>query len=786
MITLPFTSTETTLQNVGGKGANLARLTRAGFNVPRGFIITTDAYRLFVDANNLQKRIGESITGLTADDAARLETASADIRAAFSSGQVSAAADAAIRAAYAELKDAPVAVRSSATAEDLPDLSFAGQQDTYLNVIGAGELIKAVINCWSSLWTARAIGYRIRNNINHDEAALAVVVQEMVQSDVSGVMFTANPLTGLLSESIIEATYGLGEALVSGQVEPDRFVVDAVGGVISSKTLGAKKISTRGKIGGGTETIQENFSSQQTLADDQITQLAALGQQIQKEYGAPQDIEWAFANGKLFLLQSRAITSLFPVPQVSFDPLIVWFSFGAVQGLVGPITPLGRDVIQNMVARAGEMFGVRLDPAQVSVFASSGERLWIKISDVIRHPIGIRLAEEGLGYIEPSVGGIVRSLAADRRLRAGKGNIKLSTMWRVMYFFVPVAARLWLNMLHPDNARARFDSVIADYLNAARIAPADDRFHRLANVVTYLRHDAASVLRFLLPHFIPTLGPSMGALNFLNLIAGENRALALEVTRGLPNNVTTEMDLALWETATRIRSDADSAKLFRGAPAAELARHYLNAALPVAAQTAVSNFMERYGMRGVGEIDFGQPRWREDPAPVMHTLQSYLNISTDFAPDVLFAKGEQAALNAVEKLAADARRSHGGWLKEKMVRAAARRIRLLMGARESPKFFAIRAMGVARKALLEVGQEFVAAETIARADDLVFLNLAELDEVAREKDFTAKTQRAQRSFDQESGKNWKTIITERRAVYEREVRRRQVPRVLVSICPKIS
>jgi pyruvate,water dikinase len=356
-------------------------------------------------------------------------------------------------------------------------------------------------------------------------------------------------------------------------------------------------------------------------------------------------------------------------------------------------------------------------------------------------------------------------------LGAGKGKIKLSTMWRVAKFFVPVAVRLWLNMIHPDNARARFDGVIADYLNAARIAPADDRFHRLAKVVAYLRHDAASVLRFLLPHFIPTLGPSMGALNLLNVIAGENRALALEVTRGLPNNVTTEMDLALWQTATRIRSDADSAKLFRDAPAAELARHYLNAALPLAAQTAVSSFMERYGMRGVGEIDFGQPRWREEPASVMHTLQSYLNISAGFAPDVLFAKGEQAALKAIEKLAADARRSHGGWLKEKMVRAAARRIRLLMGARESPKFFAIRTMGVARKALLKVGEEFVAAATINRADDLVFLNLAELDELAQ----TGKGGRPSAPT-----MEWKTIIAERRAAYERELRRRQVPRVLVS------
>src|SRR6185503_3426662 len=154
--------------------------------------------------------------------------------------------ESAIRAAYAEFEDKPVAVRSSATAEDLPDLSFAGQQDTYLNVIGIDQLIGAVISCWSSLWTARAIGYRIRNGIDHNNAALAVVVQEMVQSDSSGVLFTANPLTGLRSESVIDATLGLGEALVSGQVEPDHYVIDTLSNTIVSKRLGEKKISTCG------------------------------------------------------------------------------------------------------------------------------------------------------------------------------------------------------------------------------------------------------------------------------------------------------------------------------------------------------------------------------------------------------------------------------------------------------------------------------------------------------------------------------------------------------------
>ncbi len=189
------------------------------------------------------------------------------------------------------------------------------------------------------------------------------------------------------------------------------------------------------------------------------------------------------------------------------------------------------------------------------------------------------------------------------------------------------------------------------------------------------------------------------------------------------------MDLVLWETAQAIQADAESKSRFIASDAAELARQYLNGTLPPASQTVITRFLDKYGVRGVGEIDFGQPRWREEPTPVMHTLQSYLQIDPGFAPNVVFAKGEKAAQDAVEKIAAKVRKEHGGWLKEKIVRAAARRIRLLMGARESPKFFAVRTMGIARKALLEVGQEFVVAGTIERPTDLIFLNLAELESV---------------------------------------------------------
>jgi pyruvate,water dikinase len=769
---LLFISSEATLETAGGKGANLARLTRAGFNVPAGFILTTAAYRAFVTANGLDASLQTALADLTADDPAQLEAASAQIRAAFAAGKLPAEIEQDLQAAYGELNrkseienPQSVAVRSSATAEDLPDLSFAGQQDTYLNVIGEAQLREAVVNCWSSLWTARAIGYRLRNQIPHAEAALAVVVQEMVPSEVSGVLFTANPLTGLLSESVIDATFGLGEALVSGQVEPDHFVVDVFSGALRGVTLGAKAVSTRGKTGGGVESVLEDAGGKQTLSEDEIRQLVAAGQKIQAEYGAPQDIEWAFAGGKLFILQSRAITSLFPVPSVSFDPLRIWFSFGAVQGLVGPLTPLGQDTILQVAAGAARIFGLKLNPAELDYFEVAGERIWIKISNVIRHPLGSRIFGAALGIIEPSVGQILRPLTADPRLGMGQGRFTFSTARRLAGFVLPVLAQLVRNLLRPETARARFDALIENRLAAGRIPPAADRFGRLANVIAFIRDQVAGALPFLLPKFIPVLGPSMAALNLLNELSPER---ALDVTRGLPRNVTTEMDLALWETARVLGTDAAAGALFRATDAPELASRYRNGSLPSAAQTAVARFLERYGVRGVGEIDFGQPRWREDPTPVMHTLQSYLQIDPEFGPDVVFARGEQAALEAVEQIAAEVRQRPGGWLKEKLVRAAARRIRLLMGARESPKFFAIRTMGIARKALLEVGQEFVAAGVIDRAEDLSFLNLAELDQLAGKggRPFTPTP--------------WKLLIADRRAAYERELRRRQVPRVLVS------
>jgi pyruvate,water dikinase len=768
---IPFTSPEATLETAGGKGANLARLTRAGFPVPRGFIISTDAYREFVTNNRWLAAIQSVVENLSAEDSSALEKASSQIHAAFVVGKMPGEIESAIRAAYADFENRPVAVRSSATAEDLPDLSFAGQQDTYLNLIGREQLLQGVINCWASLWTARAIGYRIRNGIDHNQAALAVVVQEMVQSESSGVLFTANPLTGLRSESVMDATFGLGEALVSGQVEPDHYVIDTLSSTIISKSLGEKKISTRGKPGGGVEVIEESSEARQALSDEDIRHLAWIGRQIQQEYKFPQDIEWALAEGTPYILQARPITSLFPVPKESFDPLIVWFSLGAVQGLLSAITPLGQDTLRMFFGGAGKLFGAPVRYDETRALVPAGERLWIKVSDIMRNPLGRGVYKTILGFVEPSVGQIVRGLAEDPRLGVGEGHLKFRTLRGLFGFLGPIVVRAAGTVHDPERTRTDFGAFIEGQLIQPQIT-GDDKFTRLAQRLQFMEERSTATLYKLLPRFAPVLGPTLASLALLTRITRNDKdersdhgisTVALEVTRGLPNNVTTEMDLILWRMAKDIRSDSDSLQTFLTLDAPVLASRYLSGSLPDKAQEVVADFMSRYGMRCVGEIDIGQPRWREEPASIMQTLQSYLQISPEMAPDVLFERGANAADEAIEQLASAARGQTGGWLKERIVRGAARRIRVLMGMREAPKFFLVRMLGIVRNELLASGKEFASAGLIEKPEDLFFLHFSELEALSR----------------QES-RDWKGLIAERRSIYERENRRKQIPRVLVS------
>src|SRR5947208_13817001 len=254
----------------------------------------------------------------------------------------------AITGAYGDFSSGepvPVAVRSSATAEDLPFASFAGQQDTYLNIVGVEAVLDAVLRCWASLWTDRAVSYRESLDLDQSSVKLAVVVQRMIESSVAGVLFTANPVTGKRRQAVIDANPGLGEAVVSGATNPDHFVVNTATAEIVERRIGDKRVIIRGTAGGGTtRTETSDGSGEACLSDEQVRALAALGARVEAHYGAPQDIEWAIdPSGKLWLVQSRPITTLYPLPDNAPDTddvLRAYFSINVFQGVYRPLTPM--------------------------------------------------------------------------------------------------------------------------------------------------------------------------------------------------------------------------------------------------------------------------------------------------------------------------------------------------------------------------------------------------------------------------------------------------------------
>jgi pyruvate,water dikinase len=299
----------------GGKGANLSKLVQAGFQVPAGFVVTTRAYEQFLVGGGVHDRLAVLTVGID-DDPQALEANAGAIREAVLSSPIPEHLIRAIESAYRDVGDgAKVAVRSSGTAEDLADASFAGQHDTYLDVSGAGDVVEAVRRCWASLWTARAVAYRARHGFEHLSVQLAVVVQTMARSEVSGVMFTANPLTTATDETVINATWGLGEALVQGIVTPDQFVVEVPSFAMLEQTMGEKsvRIVGDGAVGQGvaTESVPDSLRDRFCLDGDQVRELARLGQRVQTSYrGFPQDIEWALEDGEFYLLQARPITGV--------------------------------------------------------------------------------------------------------------------------------------------------------------------------------------------------------------------------------------------------------------------------------------------------------------------------------------------------------------------------------------------------------------------------------------------------------------------------------------------
>lgn len=762
------------LAEAGGKAVNLGVMLAAGLPVPDGFCLTTAAYREVATAAGLEWLLAamESAAAETlrppgepgrtpadASTAASLQHLAREARDRLSAAPLPERIERELRRSYARLgEDVPVAVRSSATAEDLPEASFAGQQDTFLNVVGADALLEAVRGCWASLWTGRAAAYREANGIGQRKVRLAVVVQRMVEAAVSGVMFTANPLTGARGQTVVNASPGLGEAVVSGAVNPDQFVVDTAAGRILERTVGDKRVQVRPLPGGGTEQLPLAGGSEPSLTDAQVRQLAELGRAAQELFGAPQDLEWTLSpDGRFALVQTRPITTLYPLPEGD-GTTRAYLCASLLQGLTRPLTPMGLCAFETLAA-AWKPAGGGSGPPPAFRYLSVGLRLFVDITPVLRSPGGRRLIPRMMKGADARSVGVLEHLMEDPRFAVGRRRVPRSPAG--LFRSVPQLVLL-PSVLHalfrPAAALRRSRAAEREFDARLRLAEPATAAQRLDFVERmFSREVTESLLRLLPP---PAAGYLwLGVARWL-LGTLVERGEVQEVLRGLPHNVTTEMDLKLWDAATAIGRDPASAEAIRSAAPEELARAYLEGTLPAEAQRRLAAFLAVYGHRAVAEIDIGVPRWAEDPSHIINVIANYLRLDdSGQAPDRQFAR---AAAQADAKVADLVLRAGAlGPVRSRLVAYGLRRARASAGMREYPKFRLVTALAALRVQLRRVGEELAAAGAVEDAEDVFFLDLAEARVGLR-------------------GADLHGIVTGRRRTYAREMRRRHIPRLILS------
>ncbi|PFG40915.1 pyruvate,water dikinase [Georgenia soli] len=743
-----------TVAVVGGKAENLGALLAAGLPVPAGFCLTTELYDRAAEAAGLDE-ILDRLTERRDTEASSSAALAGPARERLRAAPVPTPVLEAVRDAYARLgRDVPVAVRSSATAEDLPDVSFAGQQDTYLGVVGPDALWAAVRRCWASLWTDRAVAYREAHGIDHRAISMAVVVQEMVDAAVSGVLFTANPVTGRRGEAVIDAAPGLGAALVGGSVNPDRWVVDVATRAILRRSTGP------GPAGGASGELSGGPGRTLCLTDAQVLDVTALGARAESCLGQPQDVEWSVdRRGRIVLLQSRPVTTLYPLPEPDRPPdggVRAFVCASLLQGIHGPLTPMGLSLYDVVLAGYRPPAGV---PAPFR-YVHPGLRLYMDITATLAGRAGRAMFLGAMRIADAPSVALLRHLTEDPRFSATEGWSVRSILG--LYRSLPqlqAVPQVILAVLRPAAARERGRRAEVAVRRVVASLP--------AHATAAGRLDAVERVlgRTLMDAVMDQLPPAVAAYVWFGIarwLLGRRarRGELPPVLRGLPGNVTTDMDLNLWRTATRLREDPASASLFLGSAPGEIAQRYAEGSLPQVAQHELRQFLRAYGHRAVAEIDVGAPRWSDDPTHVVNVLANYLRLEDpELAPDRQFARAAAEA----EAMAAELAGRAGGprSVRGRAVAYGLRRARAAAGLREQPKFAFVLVLAGLRAQLRRVGEDLADAGRIEDAEDVFFLDLTEARVGLR-------------------GADLRDVVAQRRRTYQHESRRRHVPRLLLS------
>ncbi len=701
---------ETRVAVVGGKGAQLGGLSRIeGIRVPAGFCVTTDAFRrIMAEAPSIDDRL-DQLSRLNPDDREAIRTLSAQIRRTIEGIAIPGDLAAAITRALAQLgEQAAYAVRSSATAEDLPTASFAGQQDTYLNVVGPAAVLRHVSRCWASLFTERAVTYRQRNSIDHRTVHMAVVVQQMVFPHAAGILFTADPVTGNRKVATVDAGFGLGEALVSGLVNPDVFKVR--NGEVVARAVAVKQRAVRALPAGGTRevAIDSRRQEQPALTDAQVVRLVRLGRRIEAHFGSPQDIEWCLVDDDFQIVQSRPITTLFPIPETGDQENHVYVSVGHGQMMTDPMTPLGLSVWQLTAMVPMHEAGGRLFVDVTRRLASPASRTGLL--DVMGR--GDPLMRDALETVLDR-DGFVLSLPD-----AGPGGPPVSG----------ASAPIETDPAIVTELIARSQASIAALERDIRTKTGPALFDFLLEAFEEHKRVLSD------PLSLQAITAGMEATWWLNdklrEWLGEKNA-ADTLTLSAPDNVTSEMGLALLDVADVIRPRPEVVAFLRGVEDEGFLDELAKLAGGTEARDAIAAYLDRYGMRCVGEIDLTRPRWRERPTTLVPVILDNVRNFEPGAAERRFEEGRQKAQQKEQDVLSRLRALPDGDRKADEAKRMIDRVRTFVGYREYPKYGIISRYFVYKQALLAEGERLVRANVLPEKEDIFYLTFQEFHHVVR-------------------------------------------------------
>lgn len=698
---------------VGGKGFNLGELTKIqGIQIPEGFCVTTLGYQKAIEQNETYHALLNRLTKLKPEDRNQISEISRKIRQTFLEAEIPADVAKEVTHQLSRLgEEHAYAVRSSATAEDLPHASFAGQQDTYLNIIGVDDILRHIAKCWASLFTDRAVIYRLQNGFDHSQVYLSVIVQRMVLPQASGILFTADPMTGNRKSLSIDAGFGLGEALVSGLVSADGYKVQE--GEIVDKRIASKKLAIYGRKEGGTETRQMDPEQQktQTLTDQQILRLSRIGRQIEAYFGQPQDIEWCLADDTFYIVQSRPITTLFPIPEAKDQENHVYLSVAHQQMMTDPIRPLGLS------------FYLLITPAPMR---KAGGRLFVDVAPMLASPAGRENLVNNLGQSDPLIKGALMTIIE-------RDFIKLVPTDQT----APVPGRRNADML------AQFENdptIVSDLMkrNQTSIEELKQNIQAKSesDLFDFILEDIQLQLKKILfdPQSTAVFMTAMEASAWLNehmyKWLGEKNA-ADTLSQSVPNNITSEMGLALLDVADVIRPYPEVIAYLEHAKEDDFLDELVKYKGGQETRDAINDFLDKYGMRCSGEIDITRTRWSEKPITLIPMILGNIKNFEPNASSRKFEQGRQEALAKEQELLDRLKALPDGEEKAKETKRMIDLVRNFIGYREYPKYGYVSRYFVYKQALLKEAGRLVQTGVIREKEDIYYLTFEELHEVVR-------------------------------------------------------